>query len=149
MLVKGATGNIFQWKLNWNSVIFIQENAIESVVCQNGGHFVQGEMSYITDSLWCHMVLWNWVNVGSGNGLLPDGTKSAWITIIPDLNFAKYGLLNDMLWLEFTYFSLNSSVTNGPPKPPYWYLLQSCLRPRVRQLLPSVSKDDSLCLYQN
>ena len=24
---------------------FIQENVFESVVCQNGGHFVQGEMS--------------------------------------------------------------------------------------------------------
>ena len=24
---------------------FIQENAFENVVCQNGGHFVQGEMS--------------------------------------------------------------------------------------------------------
>ena len=27
------------------STIFIQENAFENVVCQNGGHFVQGEMS--------------------------------------------------------------------------------------------------------
>ena len=32
-------------KLNLNSIIFIQENTIENVVCQNGGHFVQGEMS--------------------------------------------------------------------------------------------------------
>ena len=37
--------NKFQWNLNWNSTIFIQENSFESVVCQNGGHFVQGEMS--------------------------------------------------------------------------------------------------------
>ena len=35
--------------LNWNSYIFIKENAIENVVCQIGGHFVQGEMSY-----WIH-----------------------------------------------------------------------------------------------
>ena len=26
-------------------IIFIQENAIENVVCQNGGHFVQAAMS--------------------------------------------------------------------------------------------------------
>ena len=26
-------------------ILFIQENAFEMVVCQNGGHFVQGEMS--------------------------------------------------------------------------------------------------------
>ena len=24
---------------------------------------------------WHHMVTYNWVNIGSGNGLLPDGTK--------------------------------------------------------------------------
>ena len=30
---------------NRNSIIFIQENAFENVVGQNGGHFVQGEMS--------------------------------------------------------------------------------------------------------
>ena len=22
---------------------------------------------------WCHMVTWSWVNIGSGNGLFPDG----------------------------------------------------------------------------
>ena len=27
---------------NQNFISFIQENAIENVVCQNGGHFVQG-----------------------------------------------------------------------------------------------------------
>ena len=29
-------------KIESESIIFIQENAIENVVCQNGGHFVQG-----------------------------------------------------------------------------------------------------------
>ena len=28
-----------------NLIIFIPENAFENVVCQNGGHFVPGEMS--------------------------------------------------------------------------------------------------------
>ena len=27
-------------------------------------------------SQWCHMVTLNWDNIGSGNGLLPDGTKT-------------------------------------------------------------------------
>ena len=36
---------IFQWNLNRNSIIFILENAFENIVCQTGGHFVQGEMS--------------------------------------------------------------------------------------------------------
>ena len=43
---KGTNRNKFHWNLNQNSIIFIQENAFENVVCQNGGHFVQGEMSY-------------------------------------------------------------------------------------------------------
>ena len=39
-------GNTFQWNLNRNSNIFIEENVFENAVCQNGGHLVQGEMSY-------------------------------------------------------------------------------------------------------
>ena len=37
-------------KFQWNSIVFIQNNAFEIVVCQNGGHFVQKNMS------WCR----NW-----------------------------------------------------------------------------------------
>ena len=29
----------------------------------------------LTEAKWCHMVTHIWVNIGSGNGLLPDGTK--------------------------------------------------------------------------
>ena len=50
--VKWTPGNKFQWNLNQNSVIFIQENAFslkenafEIFVCQYGGHFVQEGMS--------------------------------------------------------------------------------------------------------
>ena len=32
-------------KFDRNYISFIQENAFENVVCQNGGHFVQGKMS--------------------------------------------------------------------------------------------------------
>ena len=45
LLSIGLNGNEFQWNSNRNSVIFIQENAFEIVICQNDGHFVQGEMS--------------------------------------------------------------------------------------------------------
>ena len=38
----GLLGTKFQWKLNWNFIIFIQENALEIVICQSGSHFVQG-----------------------------------------------------------------------------------------------------------
>ena len=44
-IVNWTHWNKFQWNLNHNSIIFIQENAFEIVVCQNGGLLVQGEMS--------------------------------------------------------------------------------------------------------
>ena len=37
-------------------------------------------------TLWCHMATWNLVNVGSGNGLLPDGTK---LLLEPALTYPK------------------------------------------------------------
>ena len=38
----------FVWNSNGNSTIFFfQENAFEVVFCQNGGHFAEGEISYI------------------------------------------------------------------------------------------------------
>ena len=40
-----SIGLHFQWNLNRNSIIFIQEKSFKNVVCQNGGHFVQTEMS--------------------------------------------------------------------------------------------------------
>ena len=40
LIVNWTTRNIFQWSWNRNSILFIQENAIENVVCPNGGHFV-------------------------------------------------------------------------------------------------------------
>ena len=36
--------NKFQWNLNRNSIISIQENAFDNFVGQNGDHFLQGEM---------------------------------------------------------------------------------------------------------
>ena len=37
LIVNRTPGNKFQWNLNRNSTIFIQENSFEKVVCQNGG----------------------------------------------------------------------------------------------------------------
>ena len=34
-------GNKFQWNLSRTSIILIQENTFENVVCQIGGHFVR------------------------------------------------------------------------------------------------------------
>ena len=36
-------GDKFHWNLNLKSIVFIQENALENAVCQNGGQFVQGK----------------------------------------------------------------------------------------------------------
>ena len=40
-IVDWTPGNKFQSNSSRNSIIFIQENASQIVVCQNGGHFVQ------------------------------------------------------------------------------------------------------------
>ena len=39
-----------------------------NVICSNA-------YQLIYDNIWQHMATENWVNIGSGNGLLPDGTK--------------------------------------------------------------------------
>ena len=44
LCVNWTLGNISQWNIIRISIIFIQENAIENVVCQNGVHFVQWRM---------------------------------------------------------------------------------------------------------
>ena len=44
VIVNWTVRNKLQWNLNRNSIIFIQENAFENGVCQNDGHFFQGEM---------------------------------------------------------------------------------------------------------
>ena len=43
-------GNKFQWNSNRDSNVFIQENAFEIVVCQNGGHFVLGRWVKLSSS---------------------------------------------------------------------------------------------------
>ena len=41
-IVNWTLKNKLQWNFNRNSCLFIQENAFENVVCQNGGHLFQG-----------------------------------------------------------------------------------------------------------
>ena len=48
-IVNWTLGNKLQGNFNWNSIIFIQENAFENVICQNGSHFLQGQMSSKSD----------------------------------------------------------------------------------------------------
>ena len=43
-----AYSQLYSWEqisVKLESIIFIEENAFENVVCQNGVHLVQGEMS--------------------------------------------------------------------------------------------------------
>ena len=46
LIVNGTPVNKFQWNLNQNSIIFIEGNAFENVICQYGSHLVQGEMGW-------------------------------------------------------------------------------------------------------
>ena len=43
-IVNWTLRNKLQWNLNQNPYIFIQENVIESVDCENGGHLVLASM---------------------------------------------------------------------------------------------------------
>ena len=51
LIVNWTPGNKFQWKSNWNSIIVIQGNAFEIVVCLNGSRFVQGDKSEISQNI--------------------------------------------------------------------------------------------------
>ena len=90
-IVNWTIRNKFQWNFNLNSNIFIQENAFEYFTCKFGSHSVclNGLNDSERSSCWhfCHhcttvtyygLVTWYddmWVNIGSGNGLLPNGIK--------------------------------------------------------------------------
>ena len=75
-------GNIFQLNLNMNSIVFIQENANEDVVCQNGCHFVQGEMSCIHEGFWWPMALGFGLPVPMCPCVLWQQNKEDWLLIV-------------------------------------------------------------------
>ena len=57
LIVNWTHRNKFKRNLNPNSHIFIQENTFENVVCQNGGHLVQGRWVNClapVEDLWCN-----------------------------------------------------------------------------------------------
>ena len=52
LTINWTPGNKLQWNPNRNSVISIQENAFEIVICQNGGHFLQGWLWWVNNEIW-------------------------------------------------------------------------------------------------
>ena len=90
LIVNYTLRNKFQWNSNWNSIIFIQENAFEIIVCRNGGHFVQ----------------WEWVNTlrlrQNGRHFGGDIFKciffneNIWIPIRISLKFVPKGPINNI-----------------------------------------------------
>ena len=56
--VNWSLRNKLQWNLNQNKKLFIQENAFEIIVCQNGSHVVQGEVSYTLCIHECSHTVW-------------------------------------------------------------------------------------------
>ena len=63
VIINWTIRNNLQWIFNQNSNFFIQENAFENVVCQNGGHFVQGRLLFrgvnFIMSTYCHCNKYN------------------------------------------------------------------------------------------
>ena len=95
ILLIGSLGIKCLWNFNRNSSIFIQENVLENVVCEMASILVRPQCVKLS-SLWTNFVhhfinvehlyrlpmakLRNIatkinVNIGSGDGLWPDGTK--------------------------------------------------------------------------
>ena len=72
-IVNWTLRNKVQWNRKQNSCIFIQENAFENVVWKMAVFLSRPQC---VNHGWCdHMATKIWVNIGSGNGLLLDGTK--------------------------------------------------------------------------
>ena len=102
--------NKFQWNLNLNSIIFIQENAFENVVCQNGGHLSRGR--------WVkQFTAWNWswywgpqifINTGPGNILFPDGIKLSHVPML--INCQVYPVEQTSEQFESIYNNIHSII---------------------------------------
>ena len=66
-----ALGQIMAWR--WTGDKPLSEPKAVLFTDANTCHLAS--MSWLIVAQWCHMVTKIWVNIGSGNGLLPDGTK--------------------------------------------------------------------------
>ena len=66
-----------QWNLKQDTKSFIHKNDFQKVVCKEASILFMSQCcnSWYPRCKWCHMVTEIWVNIGSGSGLLPDGTK--------------------------------------------------------------------------
>ena len=58
LVVNWTFRNKLQWNSNGNTQHFIHKNAFENVLCGNGGHFVQGEMSLLNQWWPRYGMLW-------------------------------------------------------------------------------------------
>ena len=103
-------GNIFQWNSNKNTIIFIQENAFENIVCEMAAILSQKD-PYI----------------GSGHGgvtvLLPGFTKPGNKTVAPPWPDPHY------LWLEKLKAVSGTAVNIKWPTVPYVDNTTSCQMP--------------------
>ena len=63
ILLIGPLGKKIQWKFNRNSNIFIQENAIESVICKMAAIFSRPQCVNTIVASWHHMASEIWFNL--------------------------------------------------------------------------------------
>ena len=64
------------WNWNQNTRIFLLPKCCWKSRLQNVGHCVQTKVWWHIVAWWCLMVSYDMVDIGSGNGLLPNGPRS-------------------------------------------------------------------------
>ena len=79
LIVNWTLGKKFMWNTYRNFITFIQENASEIVVCQNGGHFARGR----------------WVNLLQLNWRLPT---QRWNSQVPGLQMSCSDWMKMIYW---------------------------------------------------
>ena len=83
--------NVTMWSKPW----LCAETKL-SGVSLSSGQFSRVKTNNCSTDSWCHVVTQIWVNIGSGNGLLPDGTKP-----LPALQLTDHQYLLKITWGQF------------------------------------------------
>ena len=98
-IVSWTPANTFQWNLNRNCIIFIQENAFEIIISENGGNFVQARWVKLRmEIIWIKRptCLKNLLCLPTCHVLILKLTAHAWLD----------GLSNFRLWVPGRLISL-------------------------------------------
>ena len=134
LIVNWLLTNKLQWNLNQNINLFVDENAYENIFCEmkailSRGRWVKdlwiliAEGTYLSPLVatcksnwihlakWRHLATWIWVNICTGNGQMPDGTKPLldlpmWLIIIEVQRHSSRAKSKEIPQSQIALFSL-------------------------------------------